>query len=100
MMQKNFVILKLRAALDYPTFPVNPRAFQALEDWLAVILACSLIHGTHWVHQDTFVAAQRLAVVLRVHLGPEEMVASSWRPRIREAQVPCTSLISGQRDQR
>ena len=45
-----------------------------------MILACSLIHGTHWVHQDTFVAAQRLAVVLRVHLGPEEMVASSWRP--------------------
>ena len=48
MMQKNSMILKLRAALDYPTFPANPWVFRAPDEWLAAILAVSLIHGTHW----------------------------------------------------
>ena len=46
--------LRLRAALDYPTFRVNPRVFRVPEEWIAATLAGSLIHGTHGVHQDTF----------------------------------------------
>ena len=48
------MILKLRTALDYPTFPVILWLFRVLVDWLAAILACSLIHGTHLAYQETF----------------------------------------------
>ena len=40
-MQKKSMILKLRTALDYPTFPVNPWVFRVPEEWLAAILACT-----------------------------------------------------------
>ena len=57
-MQKNTMILKLRAALDYHTFRVNPGVFRVQEEWLAATLACSLPHGTHWEHQDTPAAGE------------------------------------------
>ena len=49
-------------ALDHPTFPVNPWVFRGPEEWLAAILACSLIHGTHWVPQETLLKVYLLEV--------------------------------------
>ena len=48
------MILKLRAALEYPTFPVNCWVFRVLEERLAAIFACRTKHGTRWVAQETF----------------------------------------------
>ena len=50
----SFTILKRQAVLGYPTFPVILWAFRVLVECLASILACSLTHGTHMVHQETF----------------------------------------------
>ena len=49
-MRENFTILKQRAALERPTFPINP----FLEPCLAAILDCRMIHGILWVLQETF----------------------------------------------
>ena len=48
------MILKLRAALEYPTFQVNCWVFRVLEERLAAIFACRTKHGTRWVAQETF----------------------------------------------
>ena len=48
------MILKLRAALGNPTFPVSQRVFRVQEVLSAAILAFSMLHGTRWVQQDTF----------------------------------------------
>ena len=53
-MRENFTILKQRAALERPTFPVNPLLFRAPEKCLAAILDCRLIRGILWVLQETF----------------------------------------------
>ena len=54
MLRKNLIILKLRAALDFPTFPVNLWVFRVQEVWYATTLVCILLHGIHRVQQDTF----------------------------------------------
>ena len=46
--QKNSMILKQRAALNYPTFPVNPWVFWDFEERQAAMLACSPKHGIHY----------------------------------------------------
>ena len=48
------MILKLRAALGNPTLPVSQRVFRVQEVLSAAILAFSMLHGTRWVQQDTF----------------------------------------------
>ena len=61
-MLKNSMILKLRATLEYPTIPVNPWVFRVQEAWQAAILNCSLLHGTYWARQDTFLKVHLLEV--------------------------------------
>ena len=43
------MIRKQPAALECPTFPVNPRELQVPEVCSAAILSCRTIHGTRWV---------------------------------------------------
>ena len=56
------MILNQGAALECPTFPVNPQEFRVPEERLAAILGGRTIHGTRWVSQDTF---------LKIHLFPK-----------------------------
>ena len=46
--------LRQRAALECPTFPVNPREFRVPEEWLAAIFVCHTIHQTRWAPPETF----------------------------------------------
>ena len=48
------MILKQQAALGYPTFVVILELFRVLLESPAAILARSLTHRTHLVHQETF----------------------------------------------
>ena len=50
----NFTILKQGAALERPTFPVNPFQFRVPEPCLAAILDWRMMHGILWVLQETF----------------------------------------------
>ena len=50
----NFAILIQRAALERPTFPVNPLLICVPGPCLAAILDCCTIHGNLRVLQDTF----------------------------------------------
>ena len=59
-MQENFTILTQRAALEHPTFPVNPWQFRVPEECPATILDCRLLHGVQWVLQETFLKAYLL----------------------------------------
>ena len=52
--RENFTILKQRAALERPTFPVNTLQFRVPGPCLAAILDCRTIHGILWVLQETF----------------------------------------------
>ena len=60
MKKKNSVLSRQRTALECSTFPVNPRVFRVPGEWLAAILACSQTHGTHCVHQNTFLKVHPL----------------------------------------
>ena len=51
--QETFTILRQRAALEGPTFPVNPLLFRAAEVCRAAILDCRVIHGIQSVPQET-----------------------------------------------
>ena len=53
-MPENSTILKRQAVLGCVAFPVSLWVFRVLPDWLAAILACSLIHGSHLAYQETF----------------------------------------------
>ena len=53
-MGQKFTILKQRAPLERPTFPVNPWLFRVRKQCLATILDCRVIHGILWVLQETF----------------------------------------------
>ena len=53
-MQENFTILRQRAALELPTFPVNLLLFRFPGPYLAAILDCRTIHGILWVLHETF----------------------------------------------
>ena len=53
-MQRNSMILKRQAVVGYPTFPASPWVFRVFAGWLPAIFACSLIHGNHLGHQETF----------------------------------------------
>ena len=53
-MQENFTILKQRAALERPTFPISPLLFWVPETCLAAVLDCRMINGISWVLQRTF----------------------------------------------
>ena len=75
MMQNNSMILKLREGLDYPTFPINPLAFRVQEEWLAATPACSLLHGTHRIHQDTFL---KVYLLQENHLQHSSEVRRIW----------------------
>ena len=48
------MIRKQRAALECPTFPVNPREFRVPEVCLAAILDCRTMQGIRWVLQEMF----------------------------------------------
>ena len=61
-MQENFTILKRRAALEHPTFPVNPWQFRVPEECLAAILDCRMIHGILSVLQETFFESPRARI--------------------------------------
>ena len=52
-MRENFTILKQRAALERPTFPVNPQLLRVPDPCFAAILDCFMIHGIWWVLQET-----------------------------------------------
>ena len=45
---------KQRAALERPTFPVNPLLFRVPEQCFAAILDCRTIQGITWVLQETY----------------------------------------------
>ena len=49
-----FTILKQGAALERPTFPVNPLQFRVPEPCLAAILDCRMMHRILWVLKETF----------------------------------------------
>ena len=49
-----FTILKQWAALERPTFTLNPLQFRVREPCLATILDCRTIHGITWVLQETY----------------------------------------------
>ena len=49
-----FTIWRQRAALECPTFPVNPREFRVPEVCVAAILDCRTIHEIRWVLQEMF----------------------------------------------
>ena len=49
-----FTIWRQRAALEGPTFPVNPREFRVQEVCVAAILDCRTVHGIRWVLQEMF----------------------------------------------
>ena len=34
--------------------PSEPMSIPSQEEWLAAIIACRLLHRTHWVHQTLF----------------------------------------------
>ena len=51
--QESHTILKQRAALERPTFPVNPLPFGVPEPCLASIRDCRMTHGILWVPQET-----------------------------------------------
>ena len=51
--ERNFTILKQRAALERLTFTINPLLFPVPEPCLAAILDCRTIHGILWVLQET-----------------------------------------------
>ena len=51
---ENFAILRQRAALECPTFPVNPLLFRVSETCPAATLDCRMMHGILWVLQETF----------------------------------------------
>ena len=53
-MRDNLTILKQRATLERPTFPVSPPLFRVPEPCLAAILECRMINGILWVLQETF----------------------------------------------
>ena len=46
--------MKQRAALERPTFPVNPLLFRVPEACFVAILDCRMIHGILWVLHETF----------------------------------------------
>ena len=52
-MRENFTLLKQRAALERPTFPVNTLPLRVPEKCVAAILDCRTIHGILWVLQET-----------------------------------------------
>ena len=52
--QEIFTILKQRAALERPTFPVNSWPFRVWEERPAAILDCRLTHGILRVLQEEF----------------------------------------------
>ena len=54
LMRENFMILKLRAALERPTLPVHPQQIRVTELCLAAILDCRLKHSIWWVSPETF----------------------------------------------
>ena len=53
-MQEIFTILRQRASLERPTFPVNPLLFRVPAPCLAAILDCRTLHCILWVLQETF----------------------------------------------
>ena len=71
---EKFTILKQRAALERPTFPVYPLQFRVPEPCFAAVLDCRTIHGMLWVLQESF---------LNDYLfEKDELLLSSTLPRI------------------
>ena len=64
---ENSMILKRQAVLGYPTFPVSLWVFWVLVECSAAILACSSLHGTPLVRQDTFLKIYLLQVNHQQH---------------------------------
>ena len=81
------MILKLRAALEYPTFPINPWVFWVLEERSAAIVACRMIHGTQRVPQETFLKVHLLEVNHPQHSSRSGIVESCGS---RPTPSPCS----------
>ena len=76
------------AALGYPTFPLSLSVFRVLVGCVAAILACSLAHGTHVAHRETF---------LKNYLHRVKRQQLSWGNSRSLASAPCepVSLNTG-----
>ena len=89
LMKGIFTILRQRAALEHPTFLLNPWLFWVPEVCIAAILGSSLIHGILWVLMET--------VFLKVYLlkkyhppssskiqGTRHLLLADWDLKLQE----------------
>ena len=79
-MRDNFTILKQRAALEQPTFPVNPPQLRVPEPCLAAILDSRMIHGILWVLQETFLDDYLLE---KDQPLPSSTIPRIWQPILK-----------------
>ena len=79
-----------------PRSQSKPWVFRDPEVCLAAILACSVIHGTHWVHQETFLRAYLLE---KDHLQLSSRIQRIWQRLLADKnQLIQTKLRNKEKD--